>query len=134
MLSVKHLAAAAAIVPTLAIGMAAVPASAAPVIRTTAGIAAAKGPITDIEGKSAKVAVYKPTKLSAKTITGTCSTTNFSFAVINATKVKETITYGTESLPLKPKYGEVFCATSGSGVTKFGLKGNKKAVLTVTLS
>jgi hypothetical protein len=95
---------------------------------------AASHPTTKIEG-SGSALKWVPNKLTAKHITGTCSSTNFSFTVTNTTKSSETITFnGTAIGPAIPAgKSELVCGTA-AGKAVLALKADHKAHLTVTLT
>ena len=91
-------------------------------------------PLTKIEG-SGKALKWVPNKLTAKHITGTCSSTNYSFKVTNTTKSSETITYnGSPIGPAIPAGQSQFVCGSAAGTAVLALKADPKAHLTVTLT
>jgi hypothetical protein len=91
-------------------------------------------PLTKIEG-SGSALKWVPNKLTAKHITGTCSSTNYSFKVTNTTKSSETITdKGTAIGPAIPAGKSQFVCGSAAGTAVLALKADSKAHLTVTFS
>ena len=128
---------------TIAVGLAvpATPASASPAAVAIVAIPATSCPTPTAcpfslirHSKKTGLDHFVPSKLSAGVTVGTCSTTNYSFAVVNATKTSEQLLYkgSPAGPPIPPKFGLVVCA--GSGIVKFGLASNSKAHLTVTVS
>jgi hypothetical protein len=83
-----------------------------------------------------KKAVYSPDKVSGPAVS-TCSSTSYSFLVVNNTKANQTVTYEGKPLtgekPIKPKDGLYICGTA-AGTGTFSLKSNKKATLAVTIT
>ncbi len=94
---------------------------------------AAGHPTTKIEG-SGRALSWVPNKITAKHITGTCSTTNYSFAVTNTTTSPETITQnGTAIGPAIPAGKTELVCGSAAGKAVLALKADPKAHLAVTL-
>ncbi len=137
--------AAVAVLATAAFATLAVPAQASPASGAVVTAPATKCPkptacpLSEIQLKLGK-AVYVPATLSGHLTVGTCTNTNYSFAVFNATKVSEQVTFLGKPFgaPIPGKsgtllHGIVICATS-KGTGTFGIKSNAKAALKVTIS
>lgn len=77
---------------------------------------------------------FVPNTVTAAPITGTCSSTNYSFLITNETKATQTLMYNGAVLGvIKPKLALFVCATgAGSGTIK--LKGDSKAKLVFTIT
>ena len=96
---------------------------------------ATTGPNTDI----VKGPKWDPIKLSVPPVTGTCTSTNYSFSIDNMTKKAQTILYKTGTSPkqtlgtVKAHTKEGICASGSKGASaKFFIKG-ATSILTVTL-
>jgi hypothetical protein len=105
---------------------------------TEAAHPAVTGPNTNIVGPAP--VHWKPTKLTIPPVTGTCSSTNYSFTITNKTAKARTILYKTGTSPkqtlgtVKAHAKEGICASGPKGAkAKFFIKG-ATSVLTVTLS
>jgi hypothetical protein len=95
---------------------------------------AAGHPTTKIEG-SGKALKWAPNKLKAKHAAGTCSSTNYSFKVVNTTSASQTITYKGAAIGAAIPAGatDLVCG-SEPGNAVLALKADAKAHLTVSLS
>jgi hypothetical protein len=90
-------------------------------------------PSSTIKGASAAAAHFSPATLTGKVVEA-CSTTDYSFAVKNATKVDEQLTYSDADFgsPIAPGAALDVCFTKRTTAV-FGLAGNTSASLTVTI-
>lgn len=109
-------------------------ASAAIRLSSAAGVVAASQPTTNIEGKGHNLK-WVPKSVKALPVSGTCSSTNYSFLVLNKTKATQQIVYKGKPLftPIPPKNGLYVCA-SGPIKATFTLQADPGAKLRLTVS
>jgi hypothetical protein len=82
-------------------------------LTVAAAMSAASPPSSRIEGSGTALR-FVPKSITGTTITGQCSTTNYSFLVVNDTKAKQQVVYMGAPLgnPIKPKQGLLVCDTA----------------------
>jgi hypothetical protein len=96
--------------------------------------AATTGPTSKIEGTGTALK-FVPKSVTAAPTTGACTTTNYSFLIVNETKVGQQVIYMGAALGniIKPKNSLLVCA-NGAGTGKLSLKRDRKAILSFTIT
>ncbi len=98
------------------------------------GAVGATQPTTNIDGRGHNLK-WVPNSVKALPISGTCSSTNYSFLVLNKTRATQQIEYKGQPLfkPIPPKNGLYVCA-SGPIKATFTLKADAGAKLRLVVS
>lgn len=109
-------------------------ASASSRLSSGAGAVATTQPTTNIEGRGHNLK-WVPNSVKALPVSGTCSSTNYSFLILNKTKATQQIEYQGKPLftPIPPKNGLYVCA-SGPIKATFTLKADSGAKLRLVVS
>jgi hypothetical protein len=96
--------------------------------------AATTRPTSKIEGTGTALR-FVPKSVTAAPTTGTCTASNYSFLVVNDTKVGQQVMYMGAALGkiIKPKNGLLVCA-NGAGTGKLSVKRDPKAILSFTIT
>jgi hypothetical protein len=129
--------ASAIVVPALAgtVALSAGTATAAPAAHLSTGKAtavAATAPTVNIKGSTA---VYRPHRVTGAIVTGTCSSTNYSFLILNGTHKTQQVTLNGAAFgsPI-PKGGGLYVCGTGEIKATFSLASNTAAVLNATIT
>jgi hypothetical protein len=128
--TVKRMLVVAALATTCviaSIGTAQASTSSARLVSSVAAVASQ--PTTSIEGRGSALK-FIPKTVTAGAVAGACSSTNYSFLIVNKTKATQQIVYrgSVFGSPIPPKNGLLVC---GSGAIKgtFSLQADPKAKL-----
>ena len=99
-----------------------------------AGVVAVTPPTTNIEGRGSALR-WVPRSLTAVHVSGTCSSTNYSFLILNKTRAAQQIIYQGSPLfsPIPAKQGLYVCASSRLRAT-FSLQADPNAKLRIVIT
>lgn len=101
---------------------------------SAAGVVAATQPTTRIE-RSGSALVWVPMRVRGLAAPGTCSSSNYSFLILNRTRVAQQVMYQGSPLfsPIPAKQGLYVCA-SGALRATFSLQADRSAKLRIVIT